>query len=160
MLNKNIQALDRDAEWPWNIKLSITDRGLVVSNVNMSIITSLAYYKWNDLMLLSFLLNIHSQYFAAMHRPSSWVYQALLTWAFCFGSWFRSECCQQVNYHLYGIYKWNDLMLLSFLLNIHSQYSAAMHRPSSWVYQALLMWAFCFGSWFRSECCQQVNYHL
>ena len=51
-------------------------------------------------------------------------------------------------------------MLLSFLLNIHSQYSAAMHRPSSWVYQALLMWAFCFGSWFRSECCQQVNYHL
>ena len=30
---------------------------------------------------------------------------ALLTWAFCFGSWFRSECCQQVNYHLYSIYK-------------------------------------------------------
>ena len=31
-------------------------------------------------MLLSHLLNIHFQYSASVSRPSSWLYQAYLTW--------------------------------------------------------------------------------
>ena len=108
-------------------------------------------------MLLSFLLNIHSHYSATISRPSSWLYQARLTWALCFGLWFRSKCCQHANNHLYSIYTWNDLMLLSFLLNIHSHYSATISRPSSWVYQARLTWSLCFGLWFRSKCCQHSH---
>ena len=111
-------------------------------------------------MLLSFLLNIHSHYSATISRPSSWLYQARLMWALCFGLWFRSKCCQHVNNHLYSIYTWNDLMLLSFLLNIHSHYSATTSRPSSRLYQARLTWALCFGLWFRSKCCQHANNHL